>query len=75
MVQCDTDDVGSVRCIDKEEMRINGDFNSAAARVLDLRLVRCRGHKYCKSDEEITAFLKDKFLLVLYNKIRFDVNL
>ena len=56
-------------------MRINGDFNSAEARLLDIKLVKCHGHSYCKSDEEITNFLKDKFLLLLYNKIRFDVNL
>ena len=55
-------------------MRINGDWNSAAARLLDIQLVKCHGHSYCQTDEEITNFLRDKFLLLFHNKIKFDVN-
>jgi len=28
----------------------------------------------CKSDEEITEFMRDKWILLLYNQIRFDSN-
>ena len=62
-------------CINKEDMRINGDWDSNSARLIDLKLAKCHGHSYCKTDEEITDFMKDKFLLLLYNKIRFDGNL
>ena len=61
-------------CIDPEEMYIYGDYSSSKARLLDIKLVRCHGHDYCASDEEITAFLRDKFIVLLYNQILFDAN-
>ena len=61
-------------CIDREEMYIYGDYSSSKARLLDIKLIRCHGHDYCASDEEITAFLRDKFLILLYNQILFDAN-
>ena len=34
--------------------------------------MRCTGQSYCKSEAEITAFFRDKWLLFLKNQIRFD---
>jgi hypothetical protein len=45
-------------CIDPQDMRINGDFNSDEARMLQISLIKCHGHDYCKSEEEITAALR-----------------
>ena len=59
-------------CVDQEEMRIYGDFSSQEARLIDLQLVKCHDKDYCKSDEYIQEFMKDKYFLLLSNRIRFD---
>ena len=56
-------------------MKLYGDWNSKEARLIDMALTRCQGHSYCQTDDEITKWLKNKFLLVMYNRIRFDSNL
>ena len=65
-------------CIDREEMRLYGDFNSAKARILNFQLVRCHDGGYfakngvtCKSEPETTEFLRNKFFTILYNQKRF----
>ena len=39
---------------------------------MNFQLVKCHGHDYCKSDEEIRAHLRNKFVLMLQNQIRFE---
>lgn len=31
----------------------------------------CRGHEYCKSEREIRNWLKNKFIVLLYNQLSF----
>ena len=59
-------------CIDKEESTLFGDYNSLAARTITVQLKKCHGKVYCKSDEEINKFIRDKYLLMLNNQIRLD---
>jgi len=59
-------------CVDQEDMFISGDYSSAKARLMNFQLVKCHGHDYCKSDEEIKAYLRNKFLLMVSNQIRFE---
>ena len=59
-------------CVDREEMLIYGDFSTQKARLIDLQLIKCHDQDYCKSDEEIMQFMKDKWLVLLTNRIRFD---
>ena len=40
-------------CAKKEDMWVNGDFNSIKARLINVVLSRCTGHDYCAKDEEI----------------------
>lgn len=40
--------------------------------MLDVQLVKCHGKDYCKSQEQITEFMRDKFLYTLSNQVRFD---
>ena len=65
------------RCINKEDMYVNGDFDSAQARLISMRLNRCVNTDTltCKSEEEITQFFRDKLLLVIHNERRFDSNM
>ena len=56
-----------MQCVDKSEMYISGDYSSASARLMNIQLIKCHGHDYCASDEEIKAFLRDKYLIILYN--------
>ena len=58
-------------CAKKEEMHINGDFNSDEARLINIQLIKCKGTD-CASPEEIETFFRGKYLLFFYNQIRFD---
>ena len=53
-------------------MHINGHYSSNSARLIEVQLVQCHDRDDCKSHEEIKAFLKNKFLLLLHNRMRFD---
>ena len=57
------------RCIKKEDMFINGDFDSAQARLNSIRLNRCVNTDtiICNTDEEITNFFRNKLLIMLFN--------
>ena len=55
-------------------MRLYGDYNSLSARTMRIQLMKCKGEVYCKSEEEINNFVRDKYLLMLNNQIRFDSN-
>ena len=60
-------------CIDKEDMSLNGAFNSENARQMNIQIVRCSNEDEqetgikCKEKEEITTFMKQKYLYMLYN--------
>ena len=54
-------------CLNKEDLKIYGTFNSKKAQLLRASLIRCSGKDFCKSEEEINEYMKDKYLLVLTN--------
>lgn len=65
------------KCIDPENMKVSGDFNSDTAQLMNMRLIRCDPETSavkCKSPEEITAFFRNKFLIFLFNEKYFDSN-
>ena len=62
-------------CIDKKDLRLYGDWNSSKARLIDIQLIKCTDKSYCKEEEDIKSFLRDKYLLLLSNQIRFDSDL
>ena len=55
----------------KSDIRINGDYNSDKASQINVQLVRCDKNNtkgvVCKSDEEITTWLRGKYFLFMYN--------
>ena len=53
-------------------MYLYGDYNTRKARLISIQLIKCTGHTYCKTDEEILEFLRDKWIMLLVNQIRFD---
>ena len=59
-------------CLGEDDLAIYGDFNSLKARNLDMQLIRCHDRPDCKSEVEITAFLRNKYLILFHNEIRFD---
>ena len=40
--------------------------------MITAKLKKCAGHDYCVSEEELKDFLRDKFILLLHNQIRFE---
>ena len=60
-------------CIDSKDRYVHGNFNTEKARNIRVRLNRCRGQENnCKTDDEITEFVKGKYMIVYMNQIRFD---
>ena len=56
-------------------MEIYGNFDAKKAKLLRAYLDRCHDMDYCRSEEEIDEYMKDKYLLMLRNQIRFDSSL
>ena len=56
-------------CINEEDRYIYGSFDTSIGRNIRIRLNRCRSEEenYCKTDEEITSFVKGKYLLIYKN--------
>ena len=48
-------------------MYIYGDFNSERARLIDIKLLKCKGHAYCADEDDIRQFFSNKFLVVVQN--------
>ena len=59
-------------CVDKEDLILYGDYSSYKASQFNVQFIKCHDRPDCKSQEEITAFIRNKFLLILYNQVRFD---
>ena len=53
-------------------MTINGDFNTDTARLIQIQLKKCVGHDYCKTDDEMREFFRNKWMMFLYNQKLFD---
>ena len=62
------------RCADNPErdLELWGDFNSQKTQQLAIRFRRCTGKDYCKSEEEVRDWLRRKYIVILYNQVRFD---
>lgn len=61
-------------CLEPDDLFIYGDYNTAEARQFNVQLKRCRGEG-CATDEETTAFFRNKFILLIFNQVRFDSTL
>ena len=61
-------------CLDEEDRYVEGNFHSDVASIIRVRLNRCTGEDYCKSREEIEAYMSDKYVLLYMNKVRFQAN-
>ena len=55
------------KCIDTENLKIWGSYNSAMAMQLAVKFHMCEGHDYCKSKREIIDWLSGKYIVLLYN--------
>ena len=55
-------------------MHIAGDFNSHAARLMNIQLIKCHGEDYCESPEKITEFLRNKYFVFMYNLVKFQAD-
>ena len=62
------------KCIDKQHLEIWGDYDSREAQQLQFEFVFCQGgtDNGCETEENIREWLKRKFIVLLYNEIRFD---
>ncbi len=60
-------------CASKDEdLSFYGSWDTENTSMLEVLLRRCSSRPDCKSDTEITAFFREKFLIVLHNNVLFD---
>lgn len=59
-------------CVDEADLFLYGDYNSDAASQFKMQLVKCSGRDDCKSEDQIQEFFRNKFILLLFNQIRFN---
>ena len=60
-------------CLDKEHLRINGEFSSLNARFIRLQLQKCDPTKAkCEDPEIVKTFMRNKFLVFLHNQKVFN---
>ena len=59
-------------CVDPSDAYLYGDYNSDEASIFNIQLVKCHDRDDCWPEHEILEFLKNKFILVRHNIIRFD---
>ena len=55
-------------------MKVWGDYNSAKAQQLAIKFKMCEGRADCESEASTREWLRGKYILLLYNQIRFDTN-
>ena len=60
------------KCVDEKDLVIWGDYNSAMAMQLAVKFKMCEGHDYCKTRDEIRDWLSGKYIVLLYNQVRFN---
>ena len=60
--------------MNEDDRYISGSFDTSKARNIRIRLNRCRSEDkdYCKTDDEITDFVRGKYMMIYKNQIRFD---
>jgi len=63
------------KCADTEFIKMQGDYNSAKTRSISISFTMCDPtlRKTCKSEGEIKAWLKQKFILTYANQRRFVI--
>ena len=62
-----------MQCYDlSQPIELYGNTDSSSARTLVIDLVKCTQHDYCKTDQEIDEFLKDKAFQFGQNYVTFD---
>ena len=61
-------------CVSRADLVIYGDFNQDEARQFNVQLIRCKGgvDKGCESEDKITEFFRNKWILLYHNQIRFN---
>ena len=62
------------KCIEPSNLKIWGDYNSRKAQQLVIQFKMCEGHDYCESEENIREWLKQKFVVLLYNQKTFGLD-
>ena len=55
------------KCINRKDLSIWGDYNSAKAQQIAIKFKMCEGRPDCESVEATREWLRGKFIILLYN--------
>lgn len=61
--------LNALQCVD-EQVKLTGNFDTEEAQVVGVLFLKCDtiARKTCKTDAQVKEWLKEKFLLLVYNK-------
>ena len=54
-------------CVNDEDLFLYGDFNSPKASLFNIQFKKCKDRPDCKTEDELRTFLKNKWILFIYN--------
>ena len=60
-------------CLKQEDLVLWGDFASEESRQFNIDFVKCNTteHDDCKTDKQVEEYVRDKYLLILSNQVKF----
>ena len=64
----------SLLCLDREDLWVSGSTDKENASLIEVDLIMCTEHDYCRSEEEIKTFFGNSFMFFLKNQMSFDQN-
>ena len=59
-------------CVDPDELEVSGGQGTGERIEVQVDLLKCFGHDYCKPDQEIEIFFARQTMFLMKNAIRFD---
>ena len=60
------------KCLNKKDMVIWGSYDSQKGQQVTVKFKMCEHETYCESKEKIKQWLSGKYIVLLYNQIRFE---
>ena len=54
-------------CLDQSDWQIQGGLGSPTSSIINIDIIKCKGHDYCKPEEEIRGYFSTRYLNILSN--------
>ena len=62
----------SLLCLDREDLWVSGSTDKETGSLIEVDLIMCTKHDFCRPEEEIKTFFGNSVMFILKNQISFD---